>query len=324
MRVAMMGAALVLAGALAGGTAAAPVTHAACAKGKVVKTVKGKRACVNKVPAPPKPPALAPSKRGHYSGATVQNAAISFDVVVVSGAVVVRGITVPEMDETCTPGGGAIAFSVAFGTYPLSPDAKGRVHTSLKFDRGDAGRGTFTLDAVVTAAGKASGTLTDTELLNANGQTYSCSTGTLAWTAGTGAAAVALAPRAAPGHYHGTTSQGASIDFDVVSSGGVLYAQGLSLVEIDESCAPGQIPVALYDVSFGDAPMLVDGHGRLHVVFQQPASTLDPSSRVFALDATVDTAGHATGTLADHQVVAVDAAMLTCDSGQVSWNALRQ
>jgi hypothetical protein len=45
---------------------------------------------------------------------------------------------------------------------------------------------------------------------------------------------------------------------------------------------------------------------------------------MFALDATVDTAGHATGTLADHQVVAVDAAMLTCDSGQVSWNALRQ
>src|SRR4051812_17314451 len=130
MRVAMMGAALVLAGALAGATAAAPATHAACANGKVAKTVKGKRVCVRKAPARQKPPArpkapaLAPSKRGHYSGATAQNAEISFDVAVVSGRVVLRSITVTELDETCTPGGGAIAFSVAFGAYALYPNAK--------------------------------------------------------------------------------------------------------------------------------------------------------------------------------------------------------
>jgi hypothetical protein len=153
MRVAMMGAALVLAGALAGGTAAAPATHAACAKGKVAKLVKGKRVCVKK------PPALAPAKRGHYAGATAQNAPISFDVAVVSGKVVLRGITIPELDETCDPGGGAIAFSVAFGPFALHPDAKGRVHASVSFDRGDAGHGAFVLDATVNASGRATGTL---------------------------------------------------------------------------------------------------------------------------------------------------------------------
>src|SRR4051794_17053748 len=104
MRVAMMGAALVLAGALAGGSLAAPVTHAACAKGKVAKTVKGKRVCVKKAPVrqpAPKKPGLAPSRRGHYRGVTAQNAEISFDVAVVSGRVVLRGLTAPELDETC-------------------------------------------------------------------------------------------------------------------------------------------------------------------------------------------------------------------------------
>jgi hypothetical protein len=323
MRVAMMGAALVLFGALAGGTAAAPVQRAACANGKVAKVVKGKRVCVKKAPAK-KPAGRAPSKRGHYSGATAQNAAISFDIAVVSGKIVLRGITVPELDETCEPGGGTIAFSVAFGAFALHPDAKGRVHTRVSFDRGNAGRGTFALDATVTTAGHATGTLTDTELLNANGQTYACSSGSLSWTAGTGAAAVPLAPRPQPGHYHGTTSQGASIDLDVVSSGGVLYAQSLSLVEVDESCSPGQVPVALYNVSFGAAPMLVDGRGRLHFVFQQdPSSSLDTSARTFTIDASFDRAGHVFGTLVDHQVIPQDGGALTCDTGQVSWNAVR-
>lgn len=318
MRVAMMGVALVLAGALAGGSSAARGRQAACAKGKVVKVVKGKRVCVAKAPA------LAPSKRGHYTGATAQNGAISFDVAIASGKVVLRGITVPELDESCDPGGGTIAFSVAFGSFPLHPDAKGRVRTSLSFDRGNAGRGTFALDATVNASGHATGTLTDTESLNANGQTYACSTGSLAWTAGTGAAAVPRAPVPQTGHYHGTTSQNASIDFDVVSNGGVLYAQGLSFVELDESCSPGQVRLALYNVSFGAAPILVDGHGRLHFVFQQvPVSSLDPA-RTFALDATFDAAGHAFGTATDQQVVAQDTETLTCDSGQVTWSAVRQ
>jgi hypothetical protein len=319
MRVAMMGAALVLAGVLAGGTSAAPVTHAACAKGKVAKLVKGKRVCVKK------PPAVAPSKRGHYSGATAQNAAIAFDVAVVSGKLVLRGITVPELDETCDPGGGAVAFNVAFGPYALYPNAKGHVHTSVSFDRGNAGRGTFVLDATVTRSGHASGTLTDTESLNANGQTYACTTGTVAWTAGNGGAAVAVAPRAEPGHYHGTTSQGASVDFDLVSNGGVLYAQGFSVVEVDETCSPGQVSVALYNLSFGASPMLVDGRGRMHFVYQQvPASSLDMTARTFALDAAFDAGGHAFGTMTDHQVVDEDTGPLTCDTGQVTWNAVRQ
>jgi hypothetical protein len=324
MRVAMMGAALVLAGALAGGTAAAPVTHAACAKGKVAKTVKGKRVCVAKPPARQKPPtrpkapALAPSKRGHYSGATAQNAEISFDVAVVSGRVVLRGITVPELDETCDPGAGAIAFSVSFGAYALYPNAKGHVHASVSFDRGTAGRGTLVLDGTVSADGRASGTLLDTESLNTSGQTYACSTGTLAWTAGTGVDAVALAPRPETGHYHGTTAQGASIDFDVVSTSGVLFAQNLAIVEVDESCAPGQIPIALYNVSFGAVPMLVDGRGRLHVVF------VDPNVRTLTVDAVLDASGHAFGTLVDRQVIEQGSASLACDSGVVSWNALRQ
>jgi hypothetical protein len=315
----MMGAALVLAGALAGGTAAAPVTHAACAKGKVAKLVKGKRVCVKK------PPALAPSKRGHYDGVTAQNAPISFDVAVVSGKVVLREITVPELDETCDPGGGVIAFSVSFGPFALHPDAKGHVNTSLSFDRGNTGRGTFVLDASVDSSGRATGTLVDKESLDANGQTYACSTGTLNWTAGTGAAAVPLAPRPEPGHYHGTTSQGASLDFDLVSNSGVLYAQALSVVEVDETCSPGQISIALYNLSFGAFPILVDGRGRLHFLFQQvPSSSLDPSARTFALDAAIDAAGHAFGTMGDHQVVALDTGALTCDSGQVTWNAVRQ
>jgi hypothetical protein len=314
MRGAISVVVLALAGVVAGTSAAAPARHEACAKTKVVK---GKRVCVKQA-APP----LAPSKRGHYTGATAQNAAISFDVVVTGGRVVLRTITVPELDEPCSPGGDVVAFSIAFGSFPLYPAKSGHVHMNVSFDRGTSGRGTFVLDGTVNAAGKASGTLVDTESLNSNGQTLACTTGTIAWSGGTGAASVKLAPRPQPGHYHGVTSQGASIDFDVVSNGGVLYAQGLAFVEIDESCSPGQVPIALYDVSFGTAPMLVDGHGHLHFVYQQlPSSSLDPGGRTFTLDGTLDPQGHAAGTVTDHQVLAEDTGPLTCDTGPVTWSA---
>jgi hypothetical protein len=288
---------------------------AACLKWK---KQHGKRVCVRRAVT------LAPSKRGHYDGATAQNAAIAFDVAVVGGKVVLRGMKLPELDETCTPGGDTIAFSNAFGTYALVPDLHGKVHARFGFDRSGGGRGAFAFDGVVDASGHASGTLSDSESLNMNGVALSCSTGTVRWSAGTGAAV--LHPTAPPqqGHYHGVTAQGSSIDFDVTAIDGILYAQNLSFVEIDETCSPGQVAVALYSVSFGSTLMLVDGHGHLHFAFEElPASSLDPTSRTFTFDATIDSTGHALGTVSDQNVLADATGTLSCVSGQVTWSATR-
>jgi hypothetical protein len=319
-RIAIMLAALALAGVVSVAGVAAPPSADASRSAACLKWKKqhGKRVCVRRAAT------LAPSKRGHYEGVTAQNAAIAFDVAVVGGKVVLRGLRLPELDESCTPGGDTIAFTNSFGAYALVPDLHGRIQAHFSFDRTGGGRGTFAFDAVVDASGHASGTLSDSESLNMGGVTLSCATGTVKWTAGTGAAVIHPPAPPQQGHYHGVTAQGSSIDFDLGAIGGILYAQNLSFIEIDETCSPGQVSIALYNVSFGSTLMLVDGHGHLHFVFQQAAtSSLDPAARSFTLDATFDATGHVFGTVTDESVLADLTGMLRCVSGQVAWSATR-
>jgi hypothetical protein len=319
-KIAISVAALALAGVISGAGIAAPPSSDAGRSAACLKWKKqhGKRVCVRRAVT------LAPSKRGHYDGATAQNTAIGFDVAVVNGKVVLRGVKLPELDETCAPGGDTIAFNDSFGAYALVPDLHGKVHARFSFDRSGGGRGTFAFDGVVDASGHASGTLSDSESLNMNGVTLSCSTGTVTWSAGIGAAAVHPTPPPQEGHFHGATAQGSSIDFDLATIDGIRYAQSLSFVEIDETCSPGQVSIALYNVSFGSTLMLVDGHGHLHFVFQQlPASPLDPTSRTFTVDATFDSAGHVSGTVTDENVLVDPTGTLNCASGQVAWSATR-
>jgi hypothetical protein len=75
-------------------------------------------------------------------------------------------------------------------------------------------------------------------------------------------------------------------------------------------------------VSFGSSLILVDGHGHLHFVYQQLAtSTLDPGARTFTLDGTFDGSGHVFGTVSDQSVLEEPTGNLTCVSGPVTWSA---
>lgn len=298
--------------ALAGGSARAG-DESSSAKCLKYKKVKGKRVCAKRAPA---------FVTGHYAGVTSQNAALSFDLGVSGATVTLSKITFVELDNTCDPDVGSLAFASATATKARL-DAKGRFHVQLVTQRA-TGRGVLTVDGVVTAKGAAAGTATDAESENVYGLTAVCSSGGLTWRAGAGAAAVQPAAKAPTGHYHGTTSQagGAGISFDVASVGGILYAQNILIKEIDESCEPNRRNIALSDVTVPNTP--VDGRGKLRFYLKRPDPVSPLAMKVFGFEGTIDTSGHGSGTLVDqHHEIHDDSGYLpvdyACTTPPVTW-----
>ena len=308
MRVAMMGAALVLAGVLAGGTAAAPRDARSLCEGEGCEAVKGKRVCVKKPPARRSLEARPLQRRDR------QNAAISFDV-----AVVVREGRCCAASRSPSSTRRAIRVAARWrsasrsGRTRCTPNAKGHVHTSVELrPRRTPGAGRSRSTRPSTPSGRATGTLTDTESLNANGQTYAARRARSPGRPGPARRRVAVAPppEAGPLPRH-----------DLAGRVGRLRPRlerrrplrpGVSVVEVDETCSPGQVSVALYNLSFGTSPMLVDGHGRMHFVYQQvprvvarPDGATSPSTRRSTPPATPSARS------TDHQVVDEDTGTLT-------------
>jgi hypothetical protein len=161
--------------------------------------------------------------------------------------------------------------------------------------------------------------------VNANGVTAACASGAVTWSAGAGKAATQPAAGAKTGHYAGTTSQGGvALTFDVGPIGGILYAQNISILEIDGSCEPKR-NFGLGKVSVPNTA--VNGHGQLRFFNK----VLDPLSgkvtRTFLFTGTLDGSGHGAGTLVEtHHAILDDSGYLpvdySCTSPVVSWSAV--
>jgi hypothetical protein len=251
---------------------------------------------------------------GNYTGVSSQNASIQFTV---SGAILDL-LVVGEIDTTCTPGNWEYYLygNVAGG---LALDTAGKTHGSVAITTTNGNTGTLVVDATVDNAGRASGTMSLTMNVGGTGGPYSCSSGTISWTAGTGAAAPPAPQHAKPGHYVGTTAQGAAFVFDIVPSGSILLMNNLSFPELDEDCDPGQVHVAIYDFAFNG--FLVDAAGNLRIHYETQETDF---SRTFSVLGTVDANGHASGTINDQEAFPYGGTNWTCATRAVSWTASLQ
>jgi hypothetical protein len=332
-------AALAVAGILAAtGAASAPapshpaqVAHLFEKAPKCVKYAKkhGKKVCVKRAKAKPKPPPAPTgdgdggggtttptqvSLDGTYTGVTGQNASVQFDLA----GDTLGSLTLSEVDVTCNPGGWESAL---YGTFSVgeSLDTSGKLHASIPVTTSSGNTGTLVVDITVDAAGKASGSLTLTMTIGGTGGPYACTSGAVALNAGTGASAPPAPQHAKPGHYVGTTAQGAAFVFDVAPSGTLLLMNNLTFPELDEDCDPGQVSVALKDFHFSN--FLVDAAGNLRIVSQ----VQDPDfTETFAILGSIDANGHASGTISDKAAFPYGGTNWTCASGSVSWTASLQ
>jgi hypothetical protein len=334
--------ALVIAGALATtGAASAPApSHPAEVAHFVTKTPKclkfakkhGKKVCVKRAKAKPKPkptgggdggttttPTPTPTPTaisGTYTGVSAQNASLQFDLH--DGTL--GSMTVGEIDSTCNPGGWEYAL---FGTFPVgrSLDDAGKLHASIPVQTSSGDSGTLVVDVTVDTTGRATGSLVLTMNVNDTGGPYTCSSGTVAWNAGTGASAPPAPQHAKPGHYAGTTAQGAAFVFDVAASGSVLVMKNLTFPELDEDCDPGQVHVALKDFNFSGSSFFIDAAGSMRAFYR--ASDAD-FSRTFSITGSIGSNGQASGTINDQEAFPYGGTNWTCASGAVGWSATLQ
>jgi hypothetical protein len=317
--------ALAATGIIAAGGAATPAPAPAALQGVGVanvaaktpkcikwKKVRGKRVCSKRAAPAPAPVPLP--KRGSYRAVTTQNATLTFDVVASDGGVALARVALAEIDETCQPGGWQWITSITLNGQ-VKVTAAGRFQLAIPVNY-DGGKGTLTLTGIIDSLGRASGTITNSAAITSGGRSFSCDSGTVGWTGGTGAGVPQQPQHARPGHYAGTTSQGAAIHFDVVPSGTILLLQNLSIVEVDESCEPGQVSHADTDFSFPGFNGYVDASGHVRLRF-----FADDGSQPFQLDGLIDAAGRASGTFSDTATVDIDGKSYACKSGTQSWIA---
>jgi hypothetical protein len=136
--------------------------------------------------------------------------------------------------------------------------------------------------------------------------------------AGTGAAARPAPQHAKPGHYVGTTAQGARIVFDIAPSGGLLVMNNLTFPELDEDCDPGQVHLALKDFNFSGSSFLVDAAGSMRAVYR---SNEPDFTRTFTVTGSIGPNGQASGTINDQAAFPYGGTNWSCSSGSVSWTA---
>jgi hypothetical protein len=300
---------------------------------KCVKYAKkhGKKVCIKRAKPKPKPkpkPVPTPSGDGDgggttttqvsldgsYTGVSAQNASVQFDL---SGDTL-GTLTLGEIDTTCTPGGWENAL---YGSFSVgeSLDASGKLHASIPVTTTSGSTGTLVVDITADASGKATGALSLTLTVGGTGGPYSCTSGAVTLTAGTGASAPAAPQHAKPGHYVGTTAQGAAFVFDVAASGTILLMNNLTFPELDEDCDPGQVPIAIKNFHFSN--FLVDAAGNLRILYQ----TASPDfTETFAILGSIDASGHASGTINDKAAFPYGGTNWSCASGSVSWTASLQ
>jgi hypothetical protein len=309
-----------LAGALASVSLGSPQTAPAAAQAKPTKCLKwkklhGKRVCVKRakrkvVPhtttttttttTAPKAPTFPD---GHYSAVTSQNTTFEFDLT--DG--LARDFRVSELDATCDPG----AFFTGNKAYLNGTgqlDENGAFASTFLVVFTDGGTGTLNVNGKLTLAGAVAGTFTWTKNYVSGGTSYSCASGSVTWSGGTGASSTKAAGHAV-GHYAGTSAQGSAIHFDVITSNGFGYITQLAFNEIDVSCTAGYIGYAT-DYNAGAYTFFLTASGHMHYASAGTTSSI-------AIDAAVDGSGHATGTLR----VTFSQSGVDCDSGPVSWSA---
>jgi hypothetical protein len=314
---------LAVAGVLAGSSLGVPTpaTGVGAKPGKCIKWKKkhGKRVCVKRAKPKPKPtgtttttttPATPTAPNGHYSANTSQNTTLQFDLS--NGTVSKLALT--EIDSTCQPGSwlGGNHISLTAQTATLSPTGTFTVTAPITFT--DGSTGTLAINGTVNVSGATSGTLTWSNSYTAGGTAYTCASGTVTWSGGTGATAAPALFGPKLGHYTGITTQNNHIQFDLVVDGnGYLGATNVSVDEIDESCNPAA-NLTVTGFYFGSFPFFVNASGHMHAAFADPDQT-------FVLDATIDTSGHATGSLHDSYNIPYAGETFACDSGAVTWTA---
>jgi hypothetical protein len=336
--------ALAVAGALAGGSVGsspAPEQHARVVEGVAkaplkclkYKRLHGKRVCVKRAKAKPKPKpkpvgtttattttttttAPAGPMAGSYTGVSSQNASIQFTV---SGSQL-QTLVFGEIDGTCSPGGWEYAIYGDLGDT-LTIDAAGKVHASIPVTTTSGNTGSVAFDATVDASGRATGSYTLTITVGGTGGPYACSSGAVTWTGGTGAAAPPPPQHAKPGHYAGTTSQGAAFLFDVAPSGSILMMTQLTFPELDEDCDPGQIHLAFTGFRFVN--LLVDAAGNVRELERYDDDSTG-FHETFSIVGAIDTSGHASGTINDAWTLPQGGTTYTCGSGPVTWTATQQ
>jgi hypothetical protein len=330
---------LVVAGILAGtGAASAPApSHPAQVAQLFEKAPEclkyakkhGKKVCVKRAKARPKtapggsgdgssptPTPIPTPIAGSYVATTAQGGTLEFRIVGEAPLVTIDPVAFDEIDKTCTPGpfGWGFAWKPG-GSGSVGDD--GRFSLTLPYTYQSGGSGSVVFAGIVDTTGRASGTLTLSESYSGatTGTHYSCTASTT-WSGGTGAAAPAPTAHAPLGHYAGTTSQGAAVQFDVVSGGSGRVMTNMSIVEIDESCDPGQLRLKMTGYAFDS--LFVDGLGHEH-----DGLTWRSSTEVFTLDSSIDASGHATGTFSDTRPFLYNGTTYACASGTQTWSAAR-
>jgi hypothetical protein len=327
LRLILVCLALAVAGVAAGSGSATPWSSSAAPKCLKHAKRHGKVVCIKrakpKAKPKPKPPVTtddtttedtpepADPRNGDYVVRTSQGATVGFTV----NDGVVGVFQLDEIDMTCTSSTGVSTFLSGWRGLRASDtaDLAASGAFSLSTDLGFGGRTEhLTIQGTVTAAGTASGSLTWTDSYVASDVTYSCASGTVAWSGGAGAAAATPAAPPALGHYAGTTSQGSRVLFDATQPDAYTHVSGLYFDEIDTDCSGGYVGW-LKQVGFGT--FFLSGGGRFHYSYHRPDGTYD-----ITVDGTLDASGHASGTV---DAVWVDSSGIRCASSPVPWTANR-
>jgi hypothetical protein len=244
---------------------------------------------------------------GHYIAVTAQNATIEFDIT--DNGAAISGFNFEEIDSTCEPGNVERAFFWNGQSRPL--DGSGRIDVTLRYTYTNGGGGSLRFVGAIETADRASGTLSQSETYTSGaGVTYSCNANTT-WAGGSGASAAQPAQHALPGHYVGTTSQGAALQFDIVPDTVGRLMKNFSFDELDGTCDP-ELSVTSTGGRFQD--MFVDAVGHQHSVFTQP-------DLVLTIDSTVDTKGHVSGTVLATMTYVEAGTTYACTTGLLTWTA---